>query len=98
MTFPTSVTWLAPTEVILFFETIKVCNCLYCGKFAGMCVSVLLLKSRTATGVVAGMLFTMDSIFESSIPLFAQFMVSVVVLPLVAPQTHGAISAAYVGH
>jgi hypothetical protein len=62
-----------------------------------MRVRVLLPKSRTATGVVAGMLFTIASILESPIPLFAQSMVRVDLLsPLVWRQEQGRMDA--VGH
>ena len=60
-------------------------------------MSVLLPKLRTATGVVAGMLFTIASIFVSTIPLLAQSMVRVVVLlPSVGRQEQGRMDA--VGH
>ena len=70
---------------------------MYCGKFAGMRVRVLLPKSNAATGVVTGMLFTIASIFVSTIPLLAQSMVRVVVLlPSVGRQEQDRMDA--VGH
>jgi len=60
-------------------------------------VSELFCKLRADSGVVAGIFLMIFSIAESSSPLLAQSIPSVWLPSLAAPQTHGAMSFAYVG-
>ena len=97
VTFAVRVTSFSFTAEMLFFDTIRVCSCVNCGRFAGMRVSELLPKLRADSGVVAGIFLMIFSIAESSSPLLAQSIPSVWLPSLAAPQTHGAMSFAYVG-
>ena len=95
-TSATRVTSFVFTAVIVFNATIRVCSCVNCGRLAGTCVSELLPKLRMATGVVAGIFFTIVSMSASPSPWLEQSIVSVLLSPLVGRQVQGRIEA--VGH
>ena len=93
VTFATRVTSFAFTAVILFDATIRVCSCVNCGRLAGTCARELLCKLRMATGVVAGIFFTIVSMSASPSPWLEQSIVSVVLSPLVGRQVQGRMDA-----
>ena len=85
--------------VIELLAKLTLANCLKRSNRAGTDVSLLLLRRKVSSGVVGSILSITADIAESLRFLAAHDTVNVVLLgPLVAPQTHGAMSDAYVGH
>ena len=88
-----------PMAVIELLAKLTLANCLKRSNRAGTDVSLLLLRRKVSSGVVGSILSITAAIAESLRFLAAHDTVSVVLLgPRVAPQTHGAMSTAYVGH
>ena len=93
VTFAGRVTSFAFTSVMTLEEAIRVLSCLYWGRLAGMRVSLFFPKLRMATGVVAGIFFTIVSMSASPSPWLEQSIVSVVLSPLVGRQVQGRMDA-----
>ena len=88
---PVNCNSVAPMDVTAFDFTINLVTVEYCTR-VGTWVKLLLVRSKVSMGKVTSILAKIGNRAELTRPLLAQLIVSAVVLPVVAPQVHGAIN------